>query len=73
MRDLSCLRIPRGRCEKTGKLRFDHNTAQGALRDAKRRHSKGNPFRRECRIYKCPECGDWHLTSAEKPPPRVAS
>jgi hypothetical protein len=27
---------------------------------------RDNPNRRECRVYACPMCGGWHLTSQEQ-------
>lgn len=63
-RPLRKMRIPTGRCPTSGKLMFHHNQAQGALSDA-RKENAGNPFRRECRIYRCPDCDMWHLTSKE--------
>ena len=63
-RPLRKMRIPIGRCPATGKVMFDHNCAQGVLSDA-RKEQASNPFRRECRIYRCPDCDAWHLTSKE--------
>lgn len=47
---------------------YDKKTAKTILNDRK---SKGKKWSREKRIYECPECGEWHLTSEEEWEERV--
>ena len=42
------------------KEKFDKKTAKTILNKCKKEH------RPECRIYECPECNAWHLTSEEE-------
>jgi hypothetical protein len=47
-----------------GKRRFPtHEQAQMALVEAILRRNRGSPNRSECRLYHCPLCKGWHLTS----------
>lgn len=47
-----------------GKVRFpDEFSANWALYNARFKHRRGNENRRECRVYHCPVCQGWHLTS----------
>lgn len=39
--------------------------AEIALSSTNAKRSKGN--RNECRIYRCPRCKGWHLTSSPRP------
>ena len=39
------------------KEKFDKKSAKTVLNHCKKEH------RKECRIYECPECKCWHLTS----------
>lgn len=49
------------RCWPHGKIRYrDSKDAKKARRD---RESKGAP---NLRVYRCPHCGGWHLTSQRK-------
>jgi hypothetical protein len=51
----------------TGKRRYTtRRDAKIALADILRRDRKQ---RREQRIYRCPSCNDWHLTSQGTPRP----
>lgn len=46
------------------KVKFTKAEAQGALKNAF--HNR-NKYRKECRIYECPDCkGFWHVTSKEE-------
>lgn len=63
VRELRKLFIPIGTCPKTKKMRYTHDVAQAALADAMK--SKKS-YRRECRIYECPFCDAWHLTSKKE-------
>ncbi len=47
---------------KCHKVKFDKKTAKSILNDRK---DKGKKWSREKRIYECPICGKWHLTSDE--------
>ena len=51
---------PRDRCEKTGKVKFDKKNAQTA------KNKRYNEDHVGLRIYPCPFCDGWHLTSQEK-------
>lgn len=42
------------------KEKFDKKSAKTVLNHCKKEH------RKECRIYECPECKCWHLTSQEE-------
>lgn len=39
--------------------------AQNALEDARAALNRPRAKRRERRVYECPSCGFWHLTSRE--------
>lgn len=58
-----------GQCSVSGKVRFrDKREALDALHQAvaerRRMVEDGKPSRRrECRVYACPSCNGWHLTS----------
>ena len=52
-------------CEKR---QLTKREAEGALKQAQS-HRKKHKYRKECRIYHCPECNKWHLTSHENEPP----
>lgn len=46
------------------KLRYATKAeAKAAKRDCQRAHDHGASWRRENRIYRCPLCRSWHLTS----------
>lgn len=48
------------RCDRTGKHRYrDENDAREALARAKHKPRDRYPQR----VYQCPFCGGWHLTS----------
>jgi hypothetical protein len=49
--------------EKCQKVKFDEIGARMAIVDAVLKANRGNRKRRECRCYRCPKCGAWHLTS----------
>ena len=51
--------------ECNGKRCFDKLTAEIILKRAKSSR-KSKQWRKECRIYKCPDCSWYHLTSQEK-------
>ncbi|CAM2852393.1 hypothetical protein [Skermania piniformis] len=52
--------LPRIAACTTGKLAYaDRDTAEATLASMDRRDQR----RREQRVYKCPFCGGWHLTS----------
>ena len=44
---------------------YDKKTAKTILNKCKKEH------RPECRIYECPECNAWHLTSEEEYEDRI--
>lgn len=46
------------------KQKYDKKLATTALNHCKK--EKGKKYRNECRIYECPECNSWHLTSKEE-------
>lgn len=51
-------------CDLSGKRRYrDQSQARDALGVAAWQRATGNRRRRECRVYRCPACGGWHLTS----------
>ena len=52
---------------KCDKKQFTKREAEGALNKAKI-HPKQEGYRKECRMYHCPECNMWHLTSKESQP-----
>ena len=57
--------IRMSRCE-CGKITyFSYQDAELALTGMNR----DNPRRKECRVYACPTCGGWHLTSQEQRAP----
>lgn len=47
---------------------YDKKTAVTILNERK---TKGKKWSREKRIYECPECGQWHLTSESEYSERV--
>lgn len=49
------------------KKQFTKLEAEGALKQA-RHHRKQEKYRKECRMYHCPDCNMWHLTSKESQP-----
>ena len=52
------------RIDQCGKVRFpDRFEAESALAQARRWADNGNTERRERRIYLCPNCQGWHMTS----------
>ena len=53
------------KCEKR---QLTKREAEGALKQIKH-HRKQEKYRKECRIYHCPHCNMWHLTSKENEPP----
>lgn len=53
---------------KCSKRKFTKKEAEGALNQIEH-HRKQHKYRKECRIYHCPECNKWHLTSHENEPP----
>lgn len=60
--------VPKGRCyfrSRHGKLVFNREEAETALRQAQASRARRGTGHKESRIYECPEggCGGWHLTS----------
>lgn len=54
------------RCEDAGKVRYrNENDAINALSSLKSYQNKGEEKRQEKRIYECPKCSGWHLTSQD--------
>lgn len=51
-------------CRRTGKEQFTRRQARAVLVGVVMARNRGNVTRRERRIYKCPLCGWWHLTSS---------
>ena len=47
------------------KEKFDKKTVKTILNKCKKEH------RPECRIYECPECNAWHLTSEKEYEERI--
>lgn len=55
----------RGLCPVTGKVRYgDRLRAERAVASAL---LTGHAWRRETRVYVCPHCGMWHVTSRARP------
>lgn len=52
-------------CNKIG---FTKRTAFASLSQNRKEGHQHNKrqYRRECRVYECPDCGMWHLTSMEE-------
>jgi hypothetical protein len=48
-------------CEKVGYA--TKHEAKAAKRDCQRTAAQGVTWRNESRIYRCPACASWHLTS----------
>ena len=54
-----------GTCKATGKRKFyTEQAAKTALIQSSKNKDRRH-LRRECRYYKCPDCGGWHLTSKD--------
>ena len=47
------------------KQQYDKRTAICALKEAKKQ-GKSHKWRKEVRVYECPKCKMWHLTSKEE-------
>lgn len=63
---LDALVIPRGRCPRSGKLRFAEKDAPKALEQARIKRIRSGSAHMEERYYECDGpggCGDYHLTS----------
>jgi uncharacterized protein with PIN domain len=45
-----------------GKHKYSKKEAQTALNRVKQKHRR-HDYRKECRVYHCPRCNGWHLTS----------
>lgn len=59
----------RGKCAATGKLRYRSQIDAGiALGRAIQARTVAGNEHVECRTYRCPSCGDWHLTSKPQRP-----
>lgn len=58
-------RSPYRRCKETSKISYPSRVlAEDALRSAQRARTRGKVLRRrESRVYDCPSCDGWHLTS----------
>lgn len=55
--------VPAGKCGR--KLRFTKSQAEKALKQAQQSRANRGLASQERRVYECPRCGDWHLTSRE--------
>ena len=55
--------VPAGKCGR--KLRFTRAEAEKALKQAQQSRANRGLAPQERRVYECPRCGDWHLTSRE--------
>jgi hypothetical protein len=56
-----------GVCEATGKMGYySEEDAHVALSQARLRYLKRSPERVPQRVYQCPKCRLWHMTSWEK-------
>lgn len=53
------------KCDKRQLTKKDAETALKRIRH----HRKKDKYRKECRMYHCPDCNMWHLTSKESEPP----
>jgi hypothetical protein len=63
---VEALVIPHGRCfafSRKGKLKFTQAEAGTALKQAKASRARRGSKHTEERVYECPGCGFWHLTS----------
>jgi hypothetical protein len=60
---IETLVIPRGRCPRSGKLRFSAEDAPRALEQARIKRIRSGSAHMEERYYECETCSDYHLTS----------
>lgn len=58
---------PKNRCDKTGKVRYrNEKDATITLKNLQSYNYSGDDSRQEKRVYMCPQCNGWHLTSAQE-------
>lgn len=58
---------PKNRCNKTGKVRYrNEKDATMTLKLLQSYNHSGNEARQEKRVYICPKCNGWHLTSSKE-------
>jgi hypothetical protein len=62
--NLSHLVLPVGKCGR--KLMFKEADAPTALKQAQEKRASEGSANAEKRIYECPRCSHWHLTSRER-------